>query len=299
MKNLWIVVAVSAAVFAGCKGGGKTENKTVDLKFNLPAGTQYEYSMSMDMKMKQKIMGQDMDIKNTMGFAYLFESTGDSSGWKKINATITKLSMDMNAMGMQMHFDSDTPPADTSSPFSIMGKVLGAMKGVKFSFAVNDSGQVANVHGLREMMESMMANIPGGGKGMNMDDQSMEQSFNQAFAAYPGKPVKAGDSWSKTMNMKQQGMDIKSENTYTLESVNGDDAVVKVVSKLSSAGTVTGSGADINMSGTSDGKMHMNIPTGMASDGDINTKMQMKVKAQGQEIPMDMDMKTTIKGKKK
>src|ERR1044071_83276 len=86
--------------------------------------------MNMEMKMNQQIMGKDVDMKNDMGFSYLFEVANDSANWKTISATISKVSMDMNAMGRTMHFDTDMPATD-SGPAAIMGKVFGAMKGRK------------------------------------------------------------------------------------------------------------------------------------------------------------------------
>ncbi len=293
------ITALAVFVFMpACK---TTSKDIVEIKFNLPKGSKYEYAMNMEMTMNQKMMDKDVDVKNSMGFTYLFEVAGDSAGWKTLSSTITKLSMDMNSMGQTMHFDTESP-ADTTGPMAIMSKVFGAMKGAQFFFTLNDKGEVGEVRGVKEMQEKMVADLPNsaqiiqGLKG-SFDDESLRENMQQAFAAYPGKPVKPGDSWSKSMTQKTQGMHVKFDNIYTLESVNGNDAVIKLVCKLSSP-TGTINDTEMNMTGTSEGKTHYDLETGMTTSGNVDMKMNMKVKTGEMEIPMSMDMKMTTKGKK-
>ena len=293
-----IVLAIVAGMSA-CKSSSKD---TIELKFNLPKGVKYEYSLNTEVKMKQNIANQEMNMKNSIGFSYLYEVVNDSADWKTVSATITKISMDMDAMGRTMHFDTDTP-MDTTDPMAVMGKIFGAMKGSQFSFTLNEKGEIGNVRGIKEMQEKMLAGLPNAeqvmeGMKSSFDEESIKENIGQAFAAYPGKPVRTGKTWTKSTVQKTQGINVKSDNTYTLESVNGDDVVIKLVSKLSSDSSAVVNGANVSMSGTSDGKMHYDLKTGMTTDGDMNMKMDMKVKAGGQEVPMTMDMKMKIKGKK-
>ena len=293
------IVLLTTLWFASCNSAS---NKTIELKFNLPKGTAYAYSMNMDMTMNQKMMGQEMKMKNSIGFNYLFEVLNDSAGWKTIDATISKITVDMDGGGMTLHYDTDQPAKDTAGPMGMMSKMFGAMKGAKFSFTMNDKGEIGEVRGLKEMQEQMASGIPGEmtAEGMNsFNEENFRQNIQQAFAIYPGKPVKPGDSWTKSMTMNSQGMQIKSDNTYTLEAVNGNNAAIKIVSTLSSAGSPEMNQAQISMAGTSEGKMNYDIPTGMISDGNIDMKMEMSIKAQGMEMPMKMEMKMAMKGNKK
>jgi hypothetical protein len=287
------------AGLSACKSSSKG---TVEIKFNLPKGVKYEYSLNTEMKMKQNLANQETNIKNSIGFTYLYEVINDSADWKTVSATITKMSMDMDAMGRTMHFDTDMP-MDSTDPMAMMGKIFGAMKGSQFSFTLNEKGEIGKVSGIKEMQEKMLAGLPNAEQVMegmknSFNEESMKENIGQAFAAYPGKPVRPGESWTKSLVQSTQGMKVKSDNTFTLESVNGDDAIIKVVSKLSSDSSAVVNGANISMSGTSDGKMHYDLKTGMTTDGDMDMKMDMKVKAGGQEVPMNMDMKMKIKGKK-
>ncbi len=311
-KNFFAAIAFAASVLLmGCQGGSGTTAGTgggaVTLKFNMDKGSKFEYTMDMDMKVKQDVSGQTMDVTSKITMGYIFEVTGDSAGWKTLTSTINKIAMDMNGGGMSMKFDTDNPSAsDTAGPMSSIGKLFAAMKGGQFSFTMNEKGEVGSVSGIKEMMQRAMtaANVPDAASmmqnmGKAFDEDNFKQNIQQSFAIYPDKPVKPGDTWTKTINMNTSGMIMKADNTYTLESVTGDNAKIKVSSKLGSGGDSTAvAGVQMNMSGTMDGDMTYDIPTGMPAAGDLNMKMSMKVKAGSQEVPVTMDMKMTITGKK-
>src|SRR5438046_7766042 len=99
-KFLTVAAIATSVIIAGCGSGSET--KTADgyvLKFNMAKGTKFEYSVTMDMGMKESVMGKDVDVKNKMLISYTFAVTGDSAGWKKVDATISRIAMDMNAEG--------------------------------------------------------------------------------------------------------------------------------------------------------------------------------------------------------
>jgi len=300
-KYLLATIAIAGIVYlTGCKEGKSGE--AITLKFNLAKGARYEYAMNMDMSINQKMMGQDVKMKTTMGFTYLFEITSDSAGWKNMEATFSRINMDMDMGAMSMHFDSDTPPTDTAGPTGMIAKIFGGLKGAKFSFSMNEKGDIKDIKGYKEMIESATKGLPSDAiKSMQgLDENNFRQSIQQSFGAYPDKPVKKGDTWSKNMEMNLGGMTVKYDNNYKLESVNGNNAEVKIDSKISSSGSMSRvPGSEVNMTGTSDGKLIYDIPTGTVTEGTINMKMQMKMKMNGQEMPMNMDVKLSIKGKTK
>ncbi|HVK97014.1 MAG TPA: DUF6263 family protein [Flavisolibacter sp.] len=298
MKKNKLASILFILILAGCNNS----SKTIDLKLNLTKGSTYTYSMLMDMNMSQKMMGQEMSMKNAIGFDYVFDVINDSAGWKLIDATISRITVDMDGGGMKVQYDTDKPSQDTAGPMGMMTKMFGAMKGAKFSFTMNNEGKIGEVMGLKEMQQQMTSGLPNEmpEEGMNtFNQENFRQNIEQAFAVYPGKPVKVGDSWSKSMVINNQGMEIKSENTYTLDKVSGDVASIKVVSKLGSADSAQINNAQIKMAGTSNGTMNFNIPSGMIADGNLDMALEMSIKSGEMEMPMKMDMKMKMKGGKK
>jgi hypothetical protein len=240
--------------------------------------------------------GQAMEVNNKMGFGYHFGVLDDSAGWKKVESTISKIAMDVNAGGVNINYDSDQPLDTSNVVNSTVGKVFNALKGSQFIFTMNDKGEIGSVSGINELIQKMMDAVPGAGamaNGMSsaFNENSFKQNIQQAFGMYPGKPVKPGDSWTNTMSVDNNGVPMKLDNTYTLESVNGDNANVKVNSKISSDGA-----AGYTMSGTMTGAMMYDVPTGVPVDGNLDMKIDMNIS--GQAAPLNMDIVINMKGKK-
>jgi len=293
MKKSSVFFAVLLAIACG----SFAQNKPVDLKFKLAKGESYDYTTNMNITTKGEAGGQPIDVKNTVGVGYHFTVTGDSSGWKKLSALISRVAMNISTGGVNINYDSDKPTDSSDMISSTIGNVLGALKNGQFNFTMNEKGDIGSISGINEMMEKMMAsssNLGPMASGISnaFDEDNFKQNLKQAFGIYPGKPVKPGDSWNTTNTTNKGGMEITSDNVYTLESVSGDLANIKVNSKISSTDTTT------HIAGTITGTMQYNIPSGIAIDGDLNTDMNMEVNAGGQSIPMTIGIKTKITGKK-
>jgi hypothetical protein len=308
MKKVILIISTTVlfTAFISCNSGGsKTSSASSDaivLKFNLNKGIKFDYAMVMTMNMDQNVMGNAMHITNKVKIGYLFEVTNDSAGWKTVNSTIDKIGMNVNAGAVNINFDTDSAITDTTGPAAMMGKVFGAMKGGQFSFTMNEKGQVGEVRGMKEMMERIMEkeNTPNGqmimqNMGKAFDENNFKQNISQSFAVYPDKPVKPGESWTKTLSINSNGIPMRSENTYTLQSVDGDKANLKVTSKISSADSTTDNAVS-GLTGTMDGTSSYEISTGMLVSGDMD--MKMNIKTQQQPTPMAVNIKMTMTGKK-
>jgi len=307
MKMPLLIAAafIVSILFMGCPAGKNADGYT--FKFNMQKGSKFDYAMNMDMSMKQSVMGKEMTMKSKMTMGYLFEVTNDSAGWKTVAATISKIAMDMNAGDMSMKFDTDNPSADTTGPMAMAGKIFGGMKDGKFTFTIDENGTIGEVHGFNEILQKSItaANIPNAdmviqSMGKSFDENQFKQNMQQSFNIYPGKPVKPGESWTKNTTLNNSGMLMKMDNTYTLESVNGDDAVIKIASKITSGmDSSSMTGMKVNMDGSMSGNMNYDISNGLPKKGDMDMKMSMRVTGHDMDMPIDMDMKMTFTSSKK
>ncbi len=296
MKKFYIAFAALLICFGAISFG----QKPINLKFNLPKGQGFDYNMNMNVTTTGKAGGQDINVKNGMTFGYRFEVIDDSSSWKKIQATISKIAMNISAGGQNINYNSDQPVDTSDVVNSTFAQVMDALKGAQFEFIMNTNGKVGYVSGINEMVQKMKDKAPSDDMASGMagafDEESFKQNLQQAFGLYPGKPVKPGDTWKSTTSTMSSGIELKMDNVYTLQSVSGNIANVKVNSKISSPSsdsvTIT------NMSGSYSGTMQFDIPTGIPSRGDVDMILNINVNAGGQSIPMKTDVKMTITGKK-
>src|SRR5258708_2353775 len=120
MKKLFSAVAVPAFIIFFSCNTAKTGH-AITLKFNLPKGSAYNYNIDMDMTMKGNVNGQAMNMNNKMAMGYKFGVTGDSAGWKKLTANITRIAMNINSGPVSIDYDSDKP-SDSSEVSNTMVK---------------------------------------------------------------------------------------------------------------------------------------------------------------------------------
>lgn len=299
MKKTSILLLVFIVCITSCK----TTSEAVNLKLQMPKGSQYEYTTAADMNMTQSFQGQEMKMTNKMTFVYLFDIISDSANWKTITSTIQRMKIEMNAMGQNMVVDTDNT-SDTSEAMNMMNKMFAGIKGKQFSFTINDKGEVGAVNGMREIVESMVpADMPNREQALqqmsgSINEESFRQNIQQSFAVFPKNPVKVGESWNDTTTMTNQGMVMKSANNYTLESVENGNAVIKVNSVLSSDQSKI-NGMDVTVKGSNNGKYTYDMASGMVLDGNLKMLMDMEMSAQGQKVPMKIDSDIRITGKKK
>jgi hypothetical protein len=272
--------------------------KPINLKFNLQKGQGFDYNVNMAVTTTGKAGGQDINVKNAMTFGYRFGVIDDSSGWKKMQGTISKIAMTISAGGQNINYDSDEPVDTSDAVNSTFAKVMSPIIGSQFEFIMNANGKVGYVHGINEMAQKMKDQAPSDDVASGMagafNEESFKQNLQQSFGLYPGKPVKPGDTWKGTTNTTSNDIDLKMNNAYKLESVSHNVATVKVSSTISSPS----SESITNMSGSYNGTVQFDIPTGVPVNGDIDMILNINVNAGGQTIPMKTDVKMKVTGKK-
>lgn len=295
MKKIIAALVTSCIVLITVGYGQK--DKALDLKFNLPKGSSYNYKMDVDMAVQGSAQGQDINVTNTMGMGYDFKVLDDSAGWKKIDATLSKIAVDVNAPGMTIHYNSDEPVDTGDVVNAIFGKIFGAMKDGQFSFIMNGKGEIGYIKGIDAMVNRITEAVPeagasGGGIGDAFNGDNFKKNLQQVFGAYPGKSVKPGDSWTNSYTTSNNGINMNLDNTYTLESVSGGIANVKVDTKITSAD------ATVSLNGTSTGTLKYDAATGVPVDGNLDMDLKLNAGTGDEASPMDIIIKTKITGKK-
>ncbi|RZK01307.1 MAG: hypothetical protein EOO46_20635 [Flavobacterium sp.] len=193
---------------------------------------------------------------------------------------------------MKIDVDTDNPQKDSSvdiqNPTGIMSNMFYAMKGKSFDMKINDRGEVKSVAGMNELMNAMMNSLPGDERAKQamaqvfqsqFNEESVKKMFAQSFNIFPEKPVKEGDTWTKTVSM---GGMMAGETTtlYKVKDIDGNNAELELSSDLKINGTT----------GKQTGTMKLNVATGMVTNAVLDQKITS---------PMAMVSKTTIEGKEK
>lgn len=295
---LALIILVSFGTFvSSCKSGpdGKGTGDAVTLKLNFKPGDKYLYSTQVNQKINS--MGMSMDQSMTMDMVY--EDAGADGDNKKLAITYDHIAMkNTTPMGV-MDYDSKKPSA-TGSGMSFMDSLIGK----SFSLSVAPNGDIVSVDGLGNLVKSLTATDAETKAEIDnqFSDTAIKLMMQNSFDLYPGKPVKVGETWGKKSKMGFSGINVEVENTYTLKSVNDGKATVSVKSVMNLEPTDMGAQAGIpmkmEMKGSQDGTMEVDIATGQIISGKTSQVINGKMSASGQDMPMDIKGDIIISSKK-
>jgi hypothetical protein len=292
-------------VLPGCNGSKSGSADVVELKLNLEKGKTYVYATKTNMTMDMDMMGKSMTTTANIDFGFKMKVDDiDPQHNYNVTASYDAIRFKMNAMGMDMGYDSKNP-GDTSKENMMNGmfrKIFSSMVGKSFKLLMSSNGEVMKIDGLKELVESMSANInvPEAmreqmKKQMNesFNEDQIRQSFAQAFSIYPDKPVKVGDSWTKTTGRVVNNMNMNQDIKYTVKEIRDNSVLLDMDGTIKSSQATDSVAAKVDMSGNEKGTMELQRTTGMVNHGNID--MDLKLSTMGH--PMNMKMNISIEGK--
>jgi len=298
-KTLTLVAAVMALSCnsADKKAGGSSDQA---FRFNPPVGAAYDITMQMDMD--QKVMGQNNKIGLTT--TYNMHVKGLDTGVYDLHVKYNYFRMAMNAGGMDMEIDTDKPAAAPANPddptgmmMAMMNRVFSGIKGQSFSMKLSESGEISDIKGLENIVRAMVDSmgLPPEAQaqvGASLNDQFNENdirnSFQTAYSIYPNKPIKVGDSWTRTASVKGK-TPMMIDSKYTVKAIENGMATLGVTSTFSPLEKE----GDTNIKGTQEGEMQVELATGITTDAKLNQQFTMET----QGVPVEMKSLVTIKSK--
>ena len=228
-----------------------------------------------------------------MAFEYSMDVLDDKDSLKTIRTVFDRIQLKMEAGPMKVDVDTNEPQPDSAlniqqNPMGIMSSMFYAMKGKSFEMKINDRGEVVTVSGINELMNAMMNSLPGDESAKQamtqmfqsqFNEESFKKMFAQSFNIFPDKPVKEGDTWTKTMSM---GGMVSGETTtlYKVKDIDGSTVDLDLSSDIKLSGAT----------GKQTGSMKLDATTGMVTNAVLDQKFT---------APMAMTSKTSITGKEK
>lgn len=291
-RNLRPVVVGSIVLFSTLCATTLSAADKVQLALRLKEGQTYKTQFVSDQTIKQTIQGQQLDMKQTMGFTYTFAvQKVDAQGTADCRVAYESVVFKQGGPTGETEYDSANPPEtvpDQAKPFA-------ALVGQGFTMRVGATGKVTDVTGANAIMDKVLqaVEVPDGAmrdtireqlKGQFGDD-AVRAQMEQVLAIYPDGPVGVGDSWTRTIAIAA-GYPLLMENTYTYRGSKEGMAQVDVSSKLSrnpdgkplKLGPMT---IDFDVTGTQKGQMSIIEATGWVDQCSLEQKFGGTVKMEG------------------
>ena len=289
-------------IIAACLCIGLLAQAQVKLSFNPAKGETYLYRFTAEQSVKQAFMGQEMLVKTTLQWLIEMTIKEKSANEITMDYVYREVTMDVSSPMVSIKFDSNKPVEGLTGLEKSMALVLNSFVGNSMKVVFSPDGSVKSIAGAKEIMQEAQKNMPSADMAsqqilesytQTFSDESMKSLFEQSFNIYPGKEVKAGDSWDKKYTLRPGRMNSDVKNTYTLKSVQNNNAVLDVTSTIVMKPGME-MGMDGTISGTQNGEITLNAQTGMLTHSTTTQTLKGILSTQGIDVEMDMKSKATV-----
>ncbi len=288
-----ICLVAVACLSSSCKSGGDAHTEGIELTLNFNPGDQYIYSTEVN----QKINAMGMTgITQKMLMEMVYELKATEGVNKKLNITYNHIEIKNESPMGNVSYDSKNRTASKSGM-----EFMDSLIGKSFQLSIAPDGAIVAVEGLDHMLQALTG-FDGASKSeieKQFGDSSVKMMMQNSFDLYPGKKVRIGETWGKNSQMSFSGFNINVDNKYTLKSVENGIARITVRSILSLPAAQTAQqGLNLQMEGLQEGVMEVAVTTGQIISGKTHQTISGKIKAAGQEMPMDIKGDILISSRK-
>ena len=278
------------------------------LEYNFSPGDSFKQHIEVETNINQNFKGQEVNISGEIFTNVSFTiKEVDNNGEFSMEMTYEKMKMDMDMGMMQISLDSDTDN-NIATPED-MSPIFKSLIGVPIVFTMDKKGNVSSFGGFDKLLESMTNAIQSDMDEFtkqqmlaSLDEQLSEESlysmFNNIFSYFPQDrdEVSIGDNWSIEMKVNNQGMSLSSVLNITLESVKDNIATLTCKGDITTpeGGIVremNGTPATINMKGTMEGTVLIDMANGITSKLDMVQNLEGATNVMGMEIPQKITNK--------
>jgi Family of unknown function (DUF6263) len=303
MKKLFVFLTAIIVILTSCNSSGEKYT----LKPKMKAGESYtmEYKIDFD----QDVMGVQNEM--LMSMSYLMKIK-DVNAQQEIEMDFmyNKMVMEMKSKTYSVSYNSDSTylPNENENTTSesmrnIYAGTMGKLINKPIQITIDTTGQVKQVKGYRELVNSIQDSMPGANKpALNdmMSENQITQLFQQTFGTFPKKPVGIGEEWTNEINITQSSMLMKYTNTYKIIEIlkKENEAIIDVKGIISMGMNPGGEAMKMDAKGTLTGNMVVDMNTGLVKTGKQQLEVKMEMEVMDKKVPMTMKGIVTLRGKK-
>lgn len=250
------------------------------LRLNLEPGQQFNQRMAMSQTIDQMMNGITITMNQDLTLDYAYTITDrDAQGVAAIECTYQRIASKVSTQGMAVSYDS----ANTDTPVSAEFRPMAAMVGKSFTMRITPLGAVESIDGLSEILDAVVAEMSPEGPAREQmlanlkkqfGEDTMKGLIEQAMAIYPADPVAVGDTWKKTVDVRQM-VPMRLDNTWVLKEVTDDTATLEVTSLIGPVGDDTkvdmmGMELDVRLEGAQSGTTTIDRTSGWVVSSTVN-----------------------------
>jgi len=192
-------------------------DEAVTLKWVLKEGDTFYAKSKADSDMTLDVLGMSQDIKQNSSSVQRFKvKSVPAGGGAVVEMTLLEQKMDLEGL-----------PG--------FGDFADKMKGAVLVATFDDGMNVTKVEGYEKLVDKLGGDDPMTKAILQMvvSESTVKAMFGQVFIPLPSKPVKAGETWTRTDKLPLSGLgDLTSKTKFTLDSATGGVAKIKTTGEL-------------------------------------------------------------------
>lgn len=223
--------------------------------------------------------GMGMDLNSTTTFVNSLQVKDNNANAYTISNSLTKLKVNMNMMGQNNSYDSDNKSGNNEDMAKIFDDRMNKTTDVMID---NNTGMAITQKQNDKKIDEDDANITENMLKM-FSDNSDDAVVAGAFEILPaGKNT--GDSWADTSNSKEA----KTIRTFTLQSVNGNEALVKMEMTVKAKNKMDFQGMEFEIATDTktNSQITLDISTGLVKKRDTVSDITGTFQMMGQDMPI-------------
>ncbi len=276
MKKVLLIACIvsSVSVYA----------QKVTKKVALVKGDQLTELAQVNVFITQEAMGQLMEIKMESSVTNVVDVKEKADNAITVANTLTKVLLNMDAMGQEMKFDSDKKE-DLDGQ---MGAAYRDKINKPREYMLDNNGVVKEVKTKEEVKADDGSQMFGNMGGAMYEDK--EGNTFSALANLPAAGASVGDSWQDSSSAEGT----RTVTKYTLKEVKGNDGIIGIDSDLTISREMEQQGMNMQMElkGKTEGEYLFDVNTGIIKSRKLTTKTEGNIEVMGQLIPMSMETTT-------
>ncbi|MFV1950509.1 MAG: DUF6263 family protein [Nitrospinota bacterium] len=245
--NIWYRIIILVLLFTPFSARiARAENEAFLLQYEFVKDDILKYKMKIKNTIDTTIGGEQQRTKNKTGFVWIQKVKDvDKIGTASIEATYKSVKASINVGFMRnIYYDSTLEDSDRNQ--SMLSAAFNSMIGKNFIINVAKEGEVLSVSGFKEILDGIVANLPGGPMRMAMADQfsqfyndeTMTGLIQNVFHILPNEKIQIGGSWSRDMIMPTTIIPVRIKSIYTFKDVRRFKgkkcAVIEIDTKIES-----------------------------------------------------------------
>lgn len=280
-----IAVVVFCALGCGEPVATQETKGPVQLIFNLFPDSAYRYSIKNNIALTQEIDKEKaITIHQNMTLTNAYRVVALKPGNRTVSVTYERITMSSGNQLFSLDYDSEND--NGTDP---MYEDLRNLIDKNFKMVISPAGDIiASEPVMKKRYERAGA--------YNFDDSSIRKIMLHVLQVYPSRKVEAGSIWEKSYSTSVGFANVRVRNKYQLISIEKGIAHIELQGRISSDNAEQTQNSDMQLKGTQNGEMDIDIKSGLVLNGKISQQLSGNMNITGQTTPVDIESDIYILG---